>query len=121
MNPGMVFDKVGVDYTGPIMVKIGPVHRPVIMKAYMCVIVSFTVKAVHLEAGSELTTVAFIACLHKFVARRGKSMTIWSDHGTISWELPENLRIYTHTTGMSRQNLQSMSSVLIKAFGGTCA
>ena len=56
MNPGMVFDKVhvGVDYAGPIMVISGPVHRPVITKAYMCVFVSFTVKAVHLEAVSEL-------------------------------------------------------------------
>ena len=69
LNPGMVFDKVGVDYARPIMVKSGPVRRPVIIKAYMCIFVSFTVKAVHLEAVSELTTAAFIACLRRFIAR----------------------------------------------------
>jgi hypothetical protein len=31
---------------------------------------------------SDLTTDAFIACLRRFVARRGKPTLIWSDHGT---------------------------------------
>ena len=41
-----------------------------------------TVKAVHLEVVSDLTTDAFLACLRRFVARRGKPSLIWSDHGT---------------------------------------
>ena len=65
-----MFDKLGVDYAGPIIVKSGPIRRPVIMKIYMCVFVSFSVKAVHLEVVSELTTAAFIACLCRFIARR---------------------------------------------------
>ena len=65
----MVFDKVRVDYAWPIIVKSGPVHRPVITKGYMCVFVLFTVKAVHLEAVSKLTTATFIACLRRFIAR----------------------------------------------------
>ena len=44
--------------------------------------VSFSVKAVHLELVSDLTTEAFLATLRRFVARRGKPSTIWSDHGT---------------------------------------
>ena len=39
-------------------------------------------KAVHLVLVSDLTTDAFIACLHRFMARRGKPMLIWSDHST---------------------------------------
>ena len=31
---------------------------------------------------SELTSEAFIACLRRFTARRGKPKSIWSDHGT---------------------------------------
>ena len=41
--------------------------------------VSLSVKAVHLEL--DLTTEAFIACLRRFVARRGKPSLILSDHG----------------------------------------
>ena len=43
---------------------------------------SFTVKVVHLEPVSEQTTAAFIATLRRFMARRGKPIIIWSDHGT---------------------------------------
>ena len=48
----------------------------------MCVFVSLSVKAVHLELVSNLTTEAFIRALRRFIARRGKPCLIWSDHGT---------------------------------------
>ena len=50
--------------------------------AYVSVFVSFTVKAVHLDPVSDLTSEAFIATLRKFLARRGKPSLVWSDHGT---------------------------------------
>ena len=62
------------------MVTSGPVHRPIITKAYKCVFMSFIMKAVHLEAVSKLTTAAFIVFLHRFIARYGKPTTIWSNH-----------------------------------------
>ena len=80
--PGMVFENVGIDYAGPILLKLGRVRKPVIVKAYICVFVAVSVKAVHLEVVSDLTSEAFIACLRRFVARRGKPHTIWSDHGS---------------------------------------
>ena len=82
LDPGHIFDRVGVDYAGPIMVKSGSVRRPTLTKSYVCVFVSFTVKAVHLEPVSDLTTAAFLAALRRFVVRRGKPCVIWSDHGT---------------------------------------
>ena len=82
VSPDSVFDNVGVDYAGPMYIKLGSVRKPTIVKAYVAVFVSLSVKAVHLEAVSDLTTEAFIACLRRFVARRGKPKTIWSDHGT---------------------------------------
>ena len=66
--PDTVFEKTGLDYTGPLTIKCGHTRKPTIIKAYLCILVSLTVKAVHLELVSDLTTSAFIACLTHFVA-----------------------------------------------------
>ena len=82
MSPGPGFEKTGVDYAGPILTKLGHTRKPTIVKSYICVFISLTVKAVHLEVVSNLTTEAFITCLRKFIARRGKPSLIWSDNGS---------------------------------------
>ena len=82
VTPAPVFEKVGVDYAGPFQVKYGYVRKPTTVKAYMCLFVCLSVKAVHLEVVSDLTTEAFISSLRRFVARRGCPSLIWSDHGT---------------------------------------
>ena len=80
--PDSVFDRVGLDYAGPFTLKYGSIRKPSLVKAYVCLFVSLTIKAVHLELVSDLTTDAFIASLSRFIARRGKPSLIWSDHGT---------------------------------------
>ena len=82
ITPGPIFDKVGIDYAGPVLIKYGYVRKPTVVKAYVCVFVSLTVKAVHLELVTDLTTDAFIACLRRFISRRGCPSLIWSDNGT---------------------------------------
>ena len=82
ITPDCIFSHVGVDYAGPIYVKHGYVRKPIAIKAYICVFVSLSVKAVHIELVSDMTTEAFIASLRRFIARRGKPILIWSDHGT---------------------------------------
>ena len=82
VRPDMVFENVGVDYAGPIYVKHGHVRKPKLVKSYICVFVSLSVKAAHLELVSDLTTDAFISALRRFIARRGKPSLLWSDHGT---------------------------------------
>ena len=42
--PGPVFEKIGVEYAG---IKYGYMRKPVIVKAYVSIFVSLTVKAVH--------------------------------------------------------------------------
>ena len=78
VTPGSVFNKVGLDYTGPLQVKYGAV-----CKNYVCVFISLAVKAVHLEVVSELTTDAFIATLRRFIARRGYPSLIGATTGTV--------------------------------------
>ena len=80
--PGNVFATVGVDYAGPVKIKCSSVRKPTILKACICVFISMSVKAVHIEAVSDLTTEAFLACLRRFMAQRGKPKVVWSDHGT---------------------------------------
>ena len=78
----VVFNKVGIDYAGPVYLKEGSARKPVIVKAYVCVFVSLSTRAVHIEAVSDLTSEAFLACLRRFISRRGKPTLLWSDHGT---------------------------------------
>ena len=82
VTPGSVLQKVGVDYVGPVKIKYGMICKPTIVKAYICVFVSLSFKAVHLEAVSDLTSEAFIATLRPFIARRGYPTLIWNDNGT---------------------------------------
>ena len=58
-----------------------------------CISISLTVKAVHLELFSDLTTDAFIACLRCFIAGCGKLQTIWTNHGTNLVDLERTTRI----------------------------
>ena len=76
---GLVFENVGVDYAGPVILKQGSVRNPTLVKAYICVFVSLSIRAVHLE---DLTTEAFLTALRRFISRRGKSSIICSDNGT---------------------------------------
>ena len=70
VTAGHVFKNVSVDYAGPFYIKYGSVRKPTIVKAYVCIFVSFSVKAVNLECASDLTTDAFIATLRRFITRR---------------------------------------------------
>ena len=76
VTPDSAFDKVGVDYAGPVYIKYGHVRKPTIVKAYICVFLSLSVEAVHLELASDLTSQAFIAVLRHFISRRGKPCLI---------------------------------------------
>ncbi len=51
-----LFLHTGIDYTGPITIKLGRVKKPVYIKSYLCVLISLPFKAVHLELVSDQTT-----------------------------------------------------------------
>lgn len=82
VNQVKPFSIVGVDYAGPFRIKSGKHRGAKISKAYLCLFVCFTTKALHLEVATELTSEAFIAALRRFVGRRGRVSTIYSDCGT---------------------------------------
>ena len=82
VTPDLVFERTGIDYAGPLYVKYGHTRKPTIVKSYVCVFVSMTVKAVHLESVSDLTSGSFIACLRRFISRHGLPSLLWSNNGT---------------------------------------
>ena len=71
----------GIDYARPFLMKKGHTRRPVFVSTYVAVFVCFATKAAHLEAVSDATTEAFLACLRRFVSRRGLPSEIHTDNG----------------------------------------
>lgn len=76
------FLNTGLDFCGPFNVKSSKRRNAPTSKAYVCIFVCMSVKAVHIELVSDLTTPAFLACLDRFVARRGLCLSLYSDNGT---------------------------------------
>ncbi|GFX24191.1 integrase catalytic domain-containing protein [Trichonephila clavipes] len=80
--PSRPFEKVGLDYAGPIITKPNLKRSRVTLKSYIAIFICFGTKATHLEVVSDLTTEAFLACLRRFIARRSKPSVIWRDNAT---------------------------------------
>lgn len=72
------FYHTGVDYFGPILVKVLRSR----VKQWGCLFTSLTTRAVHLEVAPSLETDDFINVLERFICRRGSPKIIRSDCGT---------------------------------------
>lgn len=82
INMSFPFEITGIDYAGPYLIKDRKLRNSKMIKCYMCVFVCFSTKAVHLEIVTDLTSANFLACLKRFVSRRGIPSHIYSDNGT---------------------------------------
>jgi len=82
VQPSRPFLTTGVDYAGSISLRLGTTCSKTITKGYIAIFVCFATRAVHIEVVTSLTTEAFLAALRRFIARRGKPRTIFSDNGT---------------------------------------
>ncbi|XP_015189653.1 PREDICTED: uncharacterized protein LOC107073478 [Polistes dominula] len=76
------FSHVGVDFFGPIYAKEKKHRNKGRVKIYGCIFICMTIKAVHIELVSDLTTDAFLAAFRRFVSRRAVPTHIYSDNGT---------------------------------------
>ena len=76
------FLHTGIDYCGPFYIKERKFRNRSKVKIYAAVFVCFATKAIHIEIVSDLTSEAFLACLKRFFARRGKSSDLYSDNAT---------------------------------------
>ncbi|KAL4108119.1 hypothetical protein QTP88_018370 [Uroleucon formosanum] len=76
------FERVGVDYAGPLQMRELSLRKSRVVKIYVSVFVCFCTKAVHLEVVTDLSTDAFLAAFDRFIARRGLPSDVFSDCGT---------------------------------------
>ena len=72
------FTNVGIDFFGPFYVTVKRSQ----VKRYGCLFNCLTSRAVHLEMTYSLDTQSFLCAFSRFVARRGKPRTVFSDNGT---------------------------------------
>lgn len=72
------FSKVGIDFTGPLLMKALKLRKTQEYKVYISVFLCMKVKVVHLEIVSDLSTLVFLATLDRFVVRRGLPSDIYS-------------------------------------------
>lgn len=75
------FLHVAVDFAGHFNLKSGPTRNAKLVKAYVCVFVCMSTKALHLELVPDLSTEAFLNALRRFTSRRGLCTDIYSDNG----------------------------------------
>lgn len=76
---GKPFINTGVDFAGPFMIKI---IGGEVCKCWVAIFVCLKTRAIHLDIVADMTSVAFIACYERFIARRGRCLKLCSDNGT---------------------------------------
>lgn len=82
VTPARAFLSIGIDYGGPVTLKIHNMRSIRHIKAYICIFTCMVTKAVHIKVVTDLTTEAFLAALTRFVSRRGLCTDLYSDCGT---------------------------------------
>jgi len=92
------FTVVGVDFAGPLIIRSG-LRRVLGVKAWIAVVVCFVTRAIHLEVVEDMTSKAFIASLRRFMSRRGRCTTIYSDNGTNFVGAQRELKAYITSAG----------------------
>lgn len=79
VTPTFPFLNTGVDLCGPFQYR--KLRKAPSTKCYIAIFICLATKAIHVEMVYDLSTDAFIAALHRFMARRGKPNTIHCDNG----------------------------------------
>ncbi len=104
-TPSPPFHNVGVDFAGPLTLRVGHTRMPSFLKGYVVVFVCMSTKSVHLDLCESLSTQDFMATLHRFVNRRGCPARIFSDNGSNFVRAREEIRaIQKMTRSVSFQN-----------------
>jgi len=106
VQPTRPFLTSGVDFSGPFNIKSMKGRGGKVTKAYLCLFVCLSTKAVHLELASDLSSECFLAALKRFTSRRGICSNLYSDNGSnfigANTELRKLLKQSITTTTMEK-------------------
>ncbi|XP_011859720.1 PREDICTED: uncharacterized protein LOC105557160 [Vollenhovia emeryi] len=72
----------GLDYAGPVQIRISSGRGIKSRKAYIALFICLASRAIHLELVGDYTTSAFFDAFSRFCARRGLPRDMYSDNGT---------------------------------------
>lgn len=72
----------GVDFAGPFIFKMSTLRKSQTDKAYLCLFICMSSRALHLEVATSLSVEGFLDAFDRFIARRGLPAEMLSDGGT---------------------------------------
>lgn len=76
------FTNIGLDFTGPLYLKVKGSSESTTSKAYVCISICEDTSAVHLELLNSMTTEDFLQAFRRMANRRGMAKVIHSDNQT---------------------------------------
>ena len=76
VSASALFTYVGVDYFGPLFMKVNRQTQ----KVWVCLYTCLATRAIHLEQMNDMTTHQFLLGFRRFIARHGKPNKIISDN-----------------------------------------
>ncbi|XP_052743984.1 uncharacterized protein LOC128199256 [Bicyclus anynana] len=76
------FSNTGIDYCGPFYTTLARGRGIKSQKAYVCIFICLTTRAVHVEVAPDLTTHSFLNAWKRFVSRRGHVNSVRTDQGS---------------------------------------
>jgi hypothetical protein len=81
-EPARPFINCGLDYRGPLYIKLGSRRSKTTSKCYIALFICMATKAIHLELVNDLTTEAFLAAFTRFISHHSMCSNVHSDNGT---------------------------------------
>ncbi|XP_062714070.1 uncharacterized protein LOC134290872 [Aedes albopictus] len=88
------FASTGLDYFGPVLVKVGRSN----VKRWVALFTCLTTRAIHLEVVYSLSTESCIMAVQRFVSRRGLPREFWTDNATCFQGTSNELQRLSETT-----------------------
>ncbi|XP_057371747.1 uncharacterized protein LOC130692630 [Daphnia carinata] len=99
------FTYTGIDYFGPLTVRVGGRGRRH-EKRWVSLFTCFTTRTVHLEVANGLSMEEFLLCFSRFVSLRGRPKVVYSDNGTNFVATEQELRQALKNLLLSTKNFR---------------